>query len=745
MRRSKGVFRISGLSCFLYLCAALSSLLVVPSVFGQPHIFWVSDPVRPNEAVIVIGDGLSDSKVEVKRLDDVPGESPSPVAWTGPGISVEALQVSDRSLKFIMPPDLKDGVYGLRITAGGLAETRLINAPIVYWNQGDDGASASPGGWLRLFGRSMGQRDKTALLMAIAREDKRLRRLMKAELSGLWEARFNIPGDLKSGEYDLYFHNGTGDSSAWVAAGLLKIKVAAKWPGKVFNVRDFGAVGDGVVNDTNSVLTAIKAAESNRGGVVYFPRGRYLLQQALLVPQYVVLRGERRDLVNIVWDEMKSPPPCLIQGSGYFAIEDLTVYASNHFHVIGLDERAMAAGQGEDVRIQRVTVRAAMYRGHLTPEEVDQRLRNSQRFSQEGIDTIRLGGKNIVITDCDIYGSGRSIFLYKPKHSIVARNVFYNGRLGWYSFSGADGLIFEENSVIGADLMSTGGSINALGDIAYSQNVYFGRNKFSLMHGWDREALTTDAGYGFYYGPVKDVSTQSITLVNELSERSRSRTSWKGAGVFILGGKGMGQFTQVERINGNIVYLDRPWKVTPNATSVISITMMQQNYILLDNEFFDAGVAIQYYGTSINHVAAGNKSIRTAGFHNSGRWYRHYQPSWYCHFLDNEIVEGNFYRGGANNAILSGEAVLATYGYQRAPNTAPLVLGAVHRRNHLYSNAHIEIIGRDKNNPGTRDVIVENNIIENADIGLLVDGGSVGVLERGNRFHNVKQPRIFRD
>ena len=137
-------------------------------------------------------------------------------------------------------------------------------------------------------------------------------------------------------------------------------------------------------------------------------------------------------------------------------------------------------------------------------------------------------------------------------------------------------------------------------------------------------------------------------------------------------------------------------------------------------------------------MAAGNKSTRTGGFYNSGRWYLHYQPSWFCQFLDNDILEGNIYRSGANNATKSGEAILGTLGLQKPPNTAPLALGAVHRRNHLHSNSHLEVIGVSNTAPGVRDVILENNMVEKADIGLKLDGGCIGVLQRGNVFDDVR-------
>ena len=67
-------------------------------------------------------------------------------------------------------------------------------------------------------------------------------------------------------------------------------------------------------------------------------------------------------------------------------------------------------------------------------------------------------------------------------------------------------------------------------------------------------------------------------------------------------------------------------------------------------------------------------------------------------------------------------------------------MAAIHRRNYLHSNAHLEITGGgNPAAPGARDVIVENNVVENTDVGLMIDAGAVGVLEHGNVFKQVKE------
>lgn len=57
--------------------------------------------------------------------------------------------------------------------------------------------------------------------------------------------------------------------------------------GAVINVLDFGAVGDGLTDDTAAIQAALDFADENvdtvTGGIIYFPRGRYLISATLNV------------------------------------------------------------------------------------------------------------------------------------------------------------------------------------------------------------------------------------------------------------------------------------------------------------------------------------------------------------------------------------------------------------------------------------------------------------------------------
>lgn len=77
---------------------------------------------------------------------------------------------------------------------------------------------------------------------------------------------------------------GGGTNSPWSykQSGSASERNLKSWFAEVhISVKDFGAVGDGVNNDTTAVQNAINAAGSAGGGIVYFPPGTYAINAAL--------------------------------------------------------------------------------------------------------------------------------------------------------------------------------------------------------------------------------------------------------------------------------------------------------------------------------------------------------------------------------------------------------------------------------------------------------------------------------
>jgi len=56
------------------------------------------------------------------------------------------------------------------------------------------------------------------------------------------------------------------------------------------SVTDFGAVGDGITNDFNAIDSAINSL-NHKPGIVFFPSGTYLINNALTLPDSIILKG----------------------------------------------------------------------------------------------------------------------------------------------------------------------------------------------------------------------------------------------------------------------------------------------------------------------------------------------------------------------------------------------------------------------------------------------------------------------
>ncbi|MES2194876.1 MAG: glycosyl hydrolase family 28-related protein [Pseudomonadota bacterium] len=716
--------------------------LSIGSAVAQPSIFWFNDPVGPDETVLVTGADLNEvTSATVARMRE-----------NGPASDVETpvtvLQANPLSLKFVIPKEFATGIYRFTLTYAGGSLAGRVNLPTIHWTRGDLGEASSPGGWIRVFGRNIvRQSNRTQLLLLPDSGTTAVKAVLTR--GDLWHAAFRVPERISAGRYRLRLTNGDGGDGDWVDAGSITVRASDPKPAQSFDVRAYGAIGDGKTDCTRAIKATIDAAIQSGGGTVYFPRGRYLISETLVIPRHVGIRGERTDLVNLVWPDFASPPPALIQGTSHFSVEDMTIYASNHLHVIsgGFIFRDTPAPDAGDIIIRRVRIRASAFRGQMDIDTTVQRMRDFHRILPSGApDTIRLSGSRVEVTDCDVVGSGNSLRLFQASDAIVSGNILNNGRAGSYFLVGSRRVIFENNVVAAADLQATGGGINTLSRlVTASENIFVGGNTFKAFYGWDREGMTTDGPGGYYFGRAESISPTLLSLPDAPNPYPTSQ-NWAGAMVMVVNGRGAGQYGRIAASTGAApnmsVTLDRPLQVALDPTSEVTIVQAHENYLIIDNSFEDTGVAAQIFGTGLSHVMAGNRSIRTSGFAAIGLSYGHFQPCWRIQILDNHILEGNVYRAGPDTDVYSNEALIFVRANQTATTAGrpPLVQAVIVRGNRLDQDAHIAIQGFSTASPGIRDVVVEANATGPSRVGLVVDRGVAWWLGR----RNVEAPRIGR-
>jgi len=110
--------------------------------------------------------------------------------------------------------------------------------------------------------------------------------------------------------------------------------MAAQSPSQIFNVRQFGAVGDGKALDTGAINRAIDAAWQKGGGTVYLPSGDYLSYSIHLRSNITLQFETGTRLIGA-----DSPAPGSSASSGFYDLpepntpwEDFQDFGHNHWH-----------------------------------------------------------------------------------------------------------------------------------------------------------------------------------------------------------------------------------------------------------------------------------------------------------------------------------------------------------------------------------------------------------------------------
>ncbi len=104
-----------------------------------------------------------------------------------------------------------------------------------------------------------------------------------------------------------------------------------------FSVKDFGAVGNGIIDDTKAIQKTIDAVEASGGGVVFFPAGTYKVSinpatsQAIVIRRKLILKGSGHKNSIIKLDDRQGNYDSILAGQTVssdlsdFAMYDLTI------------------------------------------------------------------------------------------------------------------------------------------------------------------------------------------------------------------------------------------------------------------------------------------------------------------------------------------------------------------------------------------------------------------------------------
>ncbi len=108
-------------------------------------------------------------------------------------------------MRQVVPAAWKAGAFACRLVAGAaVSKMFLVNAPDPWWLQGDSGEAAAPGGWVRIFGKSLNWGGRSTVMLRAANGKDTLFPVVVTEGTAISLA---LPKNQAPGSYSVFVHN----------------------------------------------------------------------------------------------------------------------------------------------------------------------------------------------------------------------------------------------------------------------------------------------------------------------------------------------------------------------------------------------------------------------------------------------------------------------------------------------------------------------------------------------------------
>jgi hypothetical protein len=699
--------------------------------------------VAPDETVLVAsGNTDSATTVDFARLEDGDPREPNGSYVVLHWQAAAVLQSSSTSVKFVVPAAMAPGVYAYRLHSHGASSgASLINAPDIWFVQGDQGESAVPGGWLQVHGTAVGSRGGQARLALV--HDERTVAVIEAEAGGSeYAQRFKIPINLPPNRYDIYVHNGMGGPGAWsryegfveAPEGAFGIAPAPGSPAGVVDVsKQAGA------NDDARFAAAIATLGAGGGGVLYVPPGSYSLTRQLALPPHTILRGAGRSRSTLRWTQSPTSGGAgtpkqiaLITGAplgkgipdrASVAIEDIGVVAAPDFTAYAIEDTFSSAHGGvsrASIAVPNIGEFDTKTGTHPTAiflrrcknfEIVDTELDAANGvFAREGVSFLRIENDRFNWTESTITFSGRS-------HNFVVSGNTFNLRGtaeedGWTAVASRQkgtnpnpGFWFT--SFYGTSLPGT-----SMGG-PYVRDLYYANNRSSRDSAEVPPfyvGITYDGGEGIYLGKVAASDGTTLRLAGATyAPANGGEYDWAGAIAQIVDGTGAGQWRYLAHAGAGAssVEVDRPWDIEPDASSTVNLVNLQGRVLMVANDFAQEQTNQQYF-FAVDVVKAGNTygvdGAKAGDLSWMGKHYRSLSPGWHLQLLDNRVVRGagSYFKAGVMDKTVGYAGASGAYQVfrnNRAPRTAATSLSLTSKQGHV------------------ADAVIEGNDVATIDLG----------------------------
>ncbi|MGG1516388.1 fibronectin type III domain-containing protein [Paenibacillus oryzisoli] len=735
-------------------------LIVQVEAWEQPPVVLrLSDAVVPGTLFTVSGYGITASAVEV-AIDDyaeLGASAPSAGART-----LDIVQTDDQGAFVVsrLPADMSPGAYAVWVrNAYGWSEAKPLNDPRPQFISERE---AFEGQQIKLVGRNFDAREfggaaaETAVRLKSAAGSVYAMPITELNPFAVTFAIEEAPPqaywvEVRNQADGQWVRLDNGQLLTVMEAGDDPLDLGVGWAanfhwGDVYDVTDYGAVVDGLTDDTASVQSAVDQAHEDGGGVVWFPNGTYRVS-TIGLPAGVVLLGESQSDTVLAYAGTSTGSLIVSSGDGQtvgragvarMTLEvfnpsvypDFFIWLGHAWGATVTDNSLRTASElfvaevAIDTPMEAMTGKASAI-GIIADEHVAF-VRNDFKGRAASIVTGYVNAYAQVLGNTFEYASGAT-------HMLARYGIDENNHLIGHPVDGVDihGFNVKSDYYVANNIIegiSTGERDNTDGEIVLNESPSGTFNYGEVLGA---------AGTELTVAPVAPLSVGATVSGNVYSYPHR----YGRLAVVILAGRGIGQVRDVTQVTGNTMTVATPWDIAPDRTSKFTFVVPNARGTVYRNTGMDGGGPISLYGNSFDNVVADNVLINmggavTYGFNSEAQ--RRLNNTYFTRFDNNTLIDS-----------LPGTGF--GLGVQ-ADNTAYAVeaFGSEFRNNRLVADQNADassffiraVKGSTFDVPAVRNTIVENNQFVNVKTGISLTKAIYGQVLSGNSFTNVTTPLV---
>jgi len=634
------------------------NLLVGAPVYTSNSIFWTSRETAPGESILLTGAFTEATKRA--RVAFVPSGT---IDWQtlvrASATVVPTIQQGTTGLSFIVPSDFAAGVYGFEIEdPSAPAVLGLANVPSLSWAIGVPSATdavtalqhqvydcgAEAGETLRIFGKNFTPSNQ----IIFQASGLALYLLTPSKLDSNSVA-VTIPPALAPGTYNMWV-----GSFPWSATSspASQITIYAPPSRTVRNASCSNLAGDGATDNTARLQACLDRLAPLPGAneLVYIaiPAGTFVLTGGVTGHPFEVLVGSSPASTDFLGRPRGAPPAAWFSVPQYFGLANLSLKAPANPNLL------ISAGS---------TTGAPATSGHLFFSQVN--FQSTSDTSNGAESMFVVAGPDIqVYNSLFLSGSNQVFDVDFGDGGIISGNQFVLNNFTGLGIGDSQNVIFEDNLAYsqnppgqgsngnsGGSGLSIGRGFSQYGPSALSQDIYVGYNTFQNMGSKGQQIITNDGEGGAYYGPVASSTAGTVVLQDDPAWNWMGTTNPQASMMAIISGRGVGQYSLVQSYSGRTIQLITPWKVLPDATSVVVISQYELNMTFAHNTISNT------LGVSINLMDALEGLIEDNVVTNSGygilisAFGPYGGPASYGPVIDTDVLR-NTVTAGAGNFIV---------------------------------------------------------------------------------------------